>query len=133
MIGKLEIFWGTGGVGGLAAKSATKSAVKKALQSNLGKGARVSDDLVKQIISKETREQAKTRLGVYGGIGFKKADEIIEKVAPRVVHQAIQAGAVGGQIYGDFEFSSCRFPSQENLVATMVPDFWSPHVNEQVP
>ena len=86
----------TGGVGGLAAKSATKSAVKKALQSNLGKGARVSDDLVKQIISKETREQAKTRLGVYGGIGFKKADEIIEKVAPRVVHQAIQAGAVGG-------------------------------------
>ena len=86
----------TGGVGGIVAKSATKAAVKKALQSNLGKGLRVSDDLVKKIISKETRQQAKTKLGVYGGVGFKKADEIIEKVAPRVVHQAIQAGAVGG-------------------------------------
>ena len=40
----------TGGVGGLAVKSATKASVKKALQTQLGKGARVSDDLVKSIL-----------------------------------------------------------------------------------
>ena len=118
----------TGGVGGLAVKSATKASVKKALQTQLGKGARVSDDLVKSILGenvvissgirpiktkvgavKELKggageafrattnplNEAKRRLSLQG-ISAKKADEIIEKVAPRVVHQAIQAGAVGG-------------------------------------
>jgi polyhydroxyalkanoate synthesis regulator phasin len=119
----------TGGVGGLAVKSATKASVKKALQTQLGKGARVSDDLVKSILGENVvissgirpiktklnpnlagrsggigeafrattnpLNEAKRRLSLQG-ISAKKADEIIEKVAPRVVHQAIQAGAVGG-------------------------------------
>ena len=111
-----------GGVGGVFAKSATKSAIKKAIQQGVGKGVGVSDDLVKSImgenivlstgktlakkgkglparITTNPLDEAKRRL-VMNGIPAKKASDIIDKAAPRVVNQAFQAGAVGGTQLG---------------------------------
>ena len=112
----------TGGIGGIAAKSATKLAIKKALQSGVGRGVRVSDDLVKSVLGDNvllssglTRarkgiggafrattnplNEAKRRLTLQG-ISAKKANDIIEKAAPKVLNQAFQAAAVGGTQLG---------------------------------
>jgi|10_taG_2_1085330.scaffolds.fasta_scaffold05686_2 hypothetical protein len=113
---------GTGGVGGLAAKSATKAAVKKAVQQGVGKGVAVSDDLVKSImgenivvstgktlakkgkgmpvrVTTNPLDEAKRRLTM-NGLSAKKASDIIDNAAPKVLNQAFQAAAVGGTQLG---------------------------------
>jgi hypothetical protein len=107
---------GTGGVGGLIAKSATKKAIKKAVQQGVGKGVAVSDDLVKSILGENIvlstgkfaarkpatakgglpfrattnpLNEAKRRLAM-NGVPAKKANDIIDEVAPRVLNQAFQ-------------------------------------------
>jgi len=122
----------TGGIGGIAAKSATKAAVRKALKSGVGKGVKVSDDLVKSVLGDNVLlssgiRRAKTAIGsvdklkggageafrattnplneakrrlTLQGISAKKANDIIEKAAPKVLNQAFQAAAVGGTQLG---------------------------------
>tara|TARA_Y100000401_G_scaffold117233_1_gene125240 strand:- start:72 stop:4055 length:3984 start_codon:yes stop_codon:yes gene_type:complete len=111
-----------GGIGGFAAKSATKAAVKKAIQQGVGKGVAVSDDLVKSImgeniilstgktlakkgkgmpvrVTTNPLDEAKRRLTM-NGLSAKKASDIIDNAAPKVLNQAFQAAAVGGTQLG---------------------------------
>ena len=98
----------TGGVGAVIGKEATKASIRKAIQLGVGRGVSVSDDLVRSVLGEKITlstgklarsgkakggsplritttplEEAKKRLTL-NGLSRQKADEIIEKAAPKV-------------------------------------------------
>tara|TARA_R100000234_G_scaffold53895_1_gene32319 strand:+ start:5604 stop:9620 length:4017 start_codon:yes stop_codon:yes gene_type:complete len=116
----------TGGVGAVIGKEATKASIRKAIQLGVGRGVSVSDDLVRSVLGEKITlstgklarsgkakggsplritttplEEAKKRLTL-NGLSRQKADEIIEKAAPKVLNRAFNSAVIGGTQLGAY-------------------------------
>ena len=87
---------GTGGVGGLIAKSATKTAIKKAVQQGVGKGVAVSDDLVKSILGENIvlstgKFAARKPATAKGGLPFRATTNPLNEAKRRLAMNGVPA------------------------------------------